>query len=192
MRYRNVAGLSYVEVMVGMLTSALFLGTTLQAYIAATSLRVKTRDANAAIAAVQADVETIRQMAQVLPNNAADCQLPPSGSYASQIMQRVIAKQPPETIVDSSEALSSVIQQSAVLPMTGLPGDYQMHRILSVDTSKLPSEQVLQISYQVLYKSAPVEAGDSDTPPPATPVSSETSIAQLHAAILPNAALVCF
>lgn len=195
MRYRNVAGLSYVEVMVGMLTSALFLGTTLQAYIAATSLRVKTRDANAAIAAVQADVETIRQMAQVLPSNAADCQLPPSGSYASQIMQRVIAKQPPETIVDTSghgEAPSSMIQQSAVLPMTGLPGDYQMHRILSVDTSKLPSEQVLQISYQVLYKPAPVKAGDSDTPPPANPVSSETSIAQLNAAILPNAALVCF
>jgi hypothetical protein len=109
-------------------------------------------------------------------------------------MQQVTAKQPPETIVNASglSEASSVLQQSAILPMTGLPGDYQMHRVLSVDTSKLPSEQVLQISYQVLYKPAPVEAGDSDTPPPTTPVSSEASVAQLHAAILPNAALVCF
>jgi hypothetical protein len=204
MRYRNVAGLSYVEVMVSMLTSALFLSTTLQAYIAATSLRVKTRDANAAIASVQADVEGIRQMAQALPSDAADCKLPPSGSYARQVMQSVIDKdaaalntlieKPPEAVVGSivpSKDQSSVLQQSATLPIAGLPEDYQMHRILSVDTSGLPSEQVLQISYRVVRQPTQGQQGDSATSQ-IDLVSSETPVAQLHTAILPNAALVCF
>ncbi|WP_404787623.1 hypothetical protein [Altericista sp. CCNU0014] len=207
MRYRNAVGLSYVEVMVSMLTSALFLSTTLQAYVAATGLRVKTRQADAAIASIQADVESIRQMAQALPSNAADCQLPPSGSYAQQIMQSIANKDrvalnvlvdiPPEVSVSTiapNEDRPIVMEQVATLPMAALPGDYRMQRTLSVDTSGLPSEQVLQIAYRVVLREpAEVREGDSVEDPPANlNLSEPTVVAQLNAAILPNAAMVCF
>lgn len=200
---RTAAGLSYTEVMVSMLTSALFLSTTLQAYIAATSIRARTQQVNTAIASAQADAEAIRQMAQASPKSAAECQLPSSGSYAQQIMMDVIAKdtaalnlapqnQPPEAVIGSlqQDEGQAVIKQQTTFLIAGLPSDYKLQRILSVDKSKLPSVQVLQVSYQVLRTQSQME--DNADYPQSDSVQAETSIAQQHTSVLPNAALVCF
>jgi Tfp pilus assembly protein PilE len=187
-------GLTYVEIMVSMMISALFLSTTMQAYIAATAIRARTHEMNAAIASIQADAEVIRQMAQVSPQSAADCQLPASGSYAQQIMLDVIAKDKAAFNINSIEQSEgqSVVQQYTTLPMVGLPSDYELRRILSVDKHELPSVQVLKISYQVLRHSTQSQFGDHGDRPQSEPFQVETPVAQRYTSVLPNAALVCF
>jgi Tfp pilus assembly protein PilE len=205
-RRQRVKGLSYVEVMVSMITSAIFLSTTLQAYVAATGIRAKSQQINTAIAKVQADAESLRQMAQALPQTAADCQLSSSSSYAQQMMAAVVAKdtatyrmspqtQSPQAIIRAikQRARQPVLKQSSTLPISGLPDDYKLRRVLSVDQSVPPSAQVLQVSYTVLRRYATkAQPSKEDDRSPSFRLQSETPLAQLHTSILPNAALVCF
>jgi hypothetical protein len=189
---QQVKGLSYVEVMVSMLTSALFLSTTLQAYVAATGIKAKSQQMNTAIASIQADVETIRHIAQVVPQA---CQLPASGSYVQQIMENMGSV---EQVGDHS-----ILQQASILPIDTLP-DYKLRRVLSLDKLEGPSYQVLQISYQVLRQSSQVlrqssssesmqrQTEENADQPQLASTQTETPLAQLHTSILPNAALVCF
>lgn len=184
-RGTGVKGLSYVEVMVSMLTSALFLSTTLQAYIAATGIKARSQQMNTAIASIQADVEAIRHRAQVVPEA---CQPPTSGSYVQQIMETMGSV---EQVGDRS-----VLQQVSILPIDTLP-DYKLRRVLSFDKLEGPSYQVLQISYQVLRQSSSSESMERQTekqadPPQLASTQTEIPLAQLHTSILPNAALVCF
>lgn len=202
---QQVKGLSYVEVMVSMLTSALFLSTTLQAYVAATGIKAKSQQMNTAIASIQADVETIRHIAQVVPKTTTDCQLPVSSSYAQQVMLTVKDKDASSPQNQSSQAtigsivqLDSILKQSSTIPIQGLPDDYKLRRTLSLDKHEVPSAQVLQISYQVLHTSTSSGATQiqseehDDDQPQLTSIQTETLLAQLHTSILPNAALVCF
>jgi Tfp pilus assembly protein PilE len=201
----GVKGLSYVEVMVSMLTSALFLSTTLQGYIAATGIKAKSQQINTAIASIQADVEAIRNMAQAVPKTTLDCQIPLSSSYAQQLMSTVMTNdraafnsalqaQPSQATISDPEAGEFMLQQSSTLPINGLPDDYKLHRILSLDKREVPTAQVLQISYQVVRSSSQSTQPDSGETPdsPHASSSTETLLAQLHTSILPNAALVCF
>lgn len=210
-RCQRVKGLSYVEVMVSMITSAIFLSTTLQAYVAATGIRARSQQINTAIANIQADTESIRQMAQTLPQTAADCQLSSSSnSYAQQMIASVIAKdtaaysaspQPqspqtrsPQTVMSAIEQSErqSVLQQSTILPMSGLPDDYKLRRILLVDKSVATSAQVLQISYKVIRHSTHSQLEEDTDRSPTFQLQSEIPLAQLHTSVIPNAALVCF
>jgi hypothetical protein len=184
-RGTGAKGLSYVEVMVSMLTSALFLSTTLQAYIAATGIKARSQQMNTAIVSIQADVETIRHIAQVVPQA---CQLPASGSYVQQIMENMGSV---EQVGDLS-----ILQQASILPIDQLP-DYKLRRVLSLDKLEGPSYQVLQISYQVLRQSSSSESMQRQTEekadqPQLASTQTEMPLAQLHTSILPNAALVCF
>ncbi|HEY9825748.1 MAG TPA: hypothetical protein V6D19_09895, partial [Stenomitos sp.] len=90
-KFHHVAGLTLVEVMVGMLVSAGFLGAALQAYISAVEIQAKAKTANRAIATIQADAESIRQVAQQKPSTNSDCQLDPAvtGGYAERVMRQV-------------------------------------------------------------------------------------------------------
>jgi Tfp pilus assembly protein PilE len=204
-RCQRVRGLSYVEVMVSMITSAIFLSTTLQAYVAATGIRARSQQINTAIATIQADAEALRQIAQTLPQTAADCQLSSSGSYAQQMMATVIAKdraaynafpqpQSPQADISAIEQNEgqSVFQQSSTLPISGLPNDYRLHRVLLVDKSVLSAAQVLQISYKVLRHSTPSQPKEDADRSPSLQLQSEIPLAQLHTSVIPNAALVCF
>lgn len=207
-RGKGVKGLSYVEVMVSMLTSALFLSTTLQAYIAATGIKARSQQMNTAIAGIQADVEGIRHRAQVVPKTTADCQLPPSSSYVQQLMSNIkdndaklSQNQSSDAIIGSILEVDSILKQSSTLPIQGLPDDYKLRRTLSLDTREVPSAQVLQISYQVLRQSSTSselvkiqteETEENDDQPRLASTQTETLIAQLHTSIFPNAALVCF
>lgn len=188
-----------------MITSAIFLSTTLQAYVAATGIRAKSQQINTAIAKVQADAESLRQMAQTLPQTAADCQLSSSSSYAQQMMATVVAKdtaaysmspqtQSSQTIIRAIEQREGqpVLKQSTTLPISGLPDDYKLRRVLLVDQSVPPSAQVLQISYTVLRYATKSQQSKEDDRSPSFQLQSETPLAQLHTSILPNAALVCF
>ncbi len=199
-RCQRVQGLSYVEVMVSMITSAIFLSTTLQAYVAATGIRARSQQINTAIATIQADTESIRQMAQTLPQTAEDCQLSSSSSYAQQMVASVIAKdtaalnispQPITRAIEQSEG-QSVLEQSTILPITGLPDDYKLRRVLLVDKSVAPSAQVLQISYKVIRQSTHSQLEEDADRSPSLQLQSEIPLAQLHTSIIPNAALVCF
>jgi hypothetical protein len=208
-RCMGVNGLSYVEVMVSMLTSALFLSTTLQAYIAATGIKARSQQMNTAIAGIQADVEAIRHRAQVVPKTTADCQLPPSSSYVQQLMSNIkdndaklSQNQSPKATIGSILEVDSILKQSSTLSIQGLPNDYTLRRTLSLDTREVPSAQVLQISYQVLRQSSTsselanelvkIQTEENDDQPRLASTQTETLIAQLHTSILPNAALVCF
>jgi Tfp pilus assembly protein PilW len=197
-RGTGVKGLSYVEVMVSMLTSALFLSTTLQAYIAATGIKARSQQMNTAIASIQADVETIRHIAQVVPKTTADCQLPPSNSYAQQVISNVIASDraafgmspsnpSPQATIGALDLGESILQQSSTLPINGLPDDYKLHRTLSVDQREVSSAQVLQISYQVLRTSTQSTQSQAESEQSqSTSIQSETLLAQLHTSILPG------
>jgi hypothetical protein len=203
----SIKGLSYVEVMVSMLTSALFLSTTLQGYVAATGIKAKSQQMNQAIATIQADVETIRHLAQAVPKTTADCQIPPFGSYAQQLMSTAIAhdraafnsvlqSQPPQATISDPILEESTLTQSSTLPIEGLE-NYKMRRVLSLDKREGPSGQILQISYQIIQQSALSQSMQPRTKenadqPSLTSVQTETLLAQLHTSILPSAALVCF
>lgn len=199
-RCQRVKGLSYVEVMVSMITSAIFLSTTLQAYVAATGIRARSQQINTAIANIQADTESIRQMAQTLPQTAADCQLSSSSSYAQQMIASVIAKDTaalnvsPQSITSAIEQSEgqSVLQQSTTLPISGLPDDYKLRRVLLVDKSVPPSAQVLQISYKVIRHSTHSQLEEDADRSKMLQFQSEIPLAQLHTSVIPNAALVCF
>jgi hypothetical protein len=203
----GIKGLSYVEVMVSMLTSALFLSTTLQGYVAATGIKAKSQQMNQAIATIQADVETIRHIAQAVPKTTAECQIPSSSSYAQQVMSMAIANdraafnnalqaQSPQATIGDPILEESTLKQSSTLPIEGLD-DYKMRRVLSLDQREGPSVQVLQMSYQIIRQSAssgfmqPRTEENAD-PSPLTSTQTETLVAQLHTSILPSAALVCF
>jgi Tfp pilus assembly protein PilE len=204
-RCQRINGLSYVEVMVSMITSAIFLSTTLQAYVAATGIRAKSQQINTAIAEIQADTESIRQMARTFPKTVADCQPASSNSYAQQIIAAVIAKdaaayrvspqpQSPEADIRAiaEREGQTMLRQSTTLPISGLPDDYRLRRILSVDKRVPSSAQVLQISYQVLRDSADPQQREDANPSPSLQLQSEIPLAQLHTSVIPNAALVCF
>jgi hypothetical protein len=197
----GVKGLSYVEVMVSMLTSALFLSTTLQGYIAATGIKVKSQKMNTAIAAIQADIETIRHIAQVVPDTA-ECSRLSSGGYAQNVMSTVMnndinlsQNQSPQSILGSIVEEESTLKQSSTLPIQGLD-DYKLRRTLSLDKREVPAAQVLQIFYKVVQstssESAQIEADKNADQPQLASDQTEKPLAQLHTSILPNAALVCF
>jgi hypothetical protein len=199
----GINGLSYVEVMVSMLTSALFLSTTLQGYVAATGIKAKSQQMNQAIASIQADVETIRHLAQVMDND--ECTRQPSGGYVQKVMSTVMnndtnspQNQSPQATIGSFVEDESTLKQSSTISIKGLD-DYKMRRVLSLDKREGPSGQVLQISYQIIRLSASSESDLTKQPrtqedanqPPLTTTQTETRIAQLHTSILPKAALVC-
>jgi Tfp pilus assembly protein PilE len=200
-RCQRFQGLSYVEVMVSMITSAIFLSTTLQAYVAATGIRARSQQINTAIANIQADTESIRQMAQTLPQTAADCQVSSSSSYAQQLIASVIAKdtaanqtQSTKPIVSAIEQREgqSILEQSTTLPISGLPDDYMLRRILWVDKSVATSAQVLEISYQVLRDATRSPQEEDADRSQSLQIQSEIPLAQLHTSVIPNASLVCF
>jgi prepilin-type N-terminal cleavage/methylation domain-containing protein len=134
-------GLTLVEVIVGMLISALCLSTALQAYVAAVGVGVKAQDSNVALKVIQSDLEDIRQKAQ----EQSDCSLqtPQPSGYAQKLMTQVQPQNPGTSIA---------------LPTTGsLPSEYQIARTMSVDNSALANTtNVLQISYDVTRSDSPV------------------------------------
>jgi Tfp pilus assembly protein PilE len=194
-RKHTDAGLTLVEVLVSMLVSALFLGTALQAYIAAASLRTASQQTQAAIARIQLDQESLRKLAQVRPQTAADCELPPAGSYARQLMDQVIAQDQellsnlpnPNSVwgVGAVEAQAQSLRQATTLPVTGLPEDYRFQRVLSLDLSGLPTtEDTLQVSYRVRRL-------QNDIGPSGESSQNVETLAKLNTSVIPNAALVC-
>lgn len=158
-------GLTLVEVIVGMLISALCLSTALQAYVAAVGVGVKAQDSNVAIKVIQSDLEDIRQKAQ----EQSDCSLQisqPSG-YAQKLMANVLGKDP-ATFSDSSTPWTPLSNPAS------LPNEYQIARTMSVDNSaSANTTNVLQIAYRVTHSDSGVE------------------MTKLNTAVMPDVAMVC-
>jgi Tfp pilus assembly protein PilE len=164
-----IEGLTLVEVMVGMLISAICLGTALQAYIGAVSIRAKSQQLNTAIAKMEADAENIRQMSK----ETTDCK----GNYGQALMQKVVGEDTASTqtelaslqSVQSSQKSDSLASQkpdlstpqSFVLPSSpDLPEQDQLTRKMEV-TSDAPN--VLKVSY-TLTRPSVSESQQTSTP----------------------------
>jgi Tfp pilus assembly protein PilE len=176
-------GLTLVEVIVGMLVAAVCLGTALQAYVAAVSIKVKAQQMNTAIAKIDADSETIRQISQVPQSTPIQC----SGNYAQSLMNKVVERDNASTAIGGADLSpsgaavspaptsppSSSAPQSFMLP--DLPQDYQLERKMTIDPN---APKVLKVSYVLTHL-------------PRAAVVTSPPLAQLSLAVMPRDALVC-
>jgi type II secretory pathway pseudopilin PulG len=212
-------GLTLVEVMVGMLISAICLGTALQAYIGAVSIRAKSQQLNTAIAQMEADAETIRQLSKECLNpldlKSLDCKNPKDlaivckGNYAQSLMKKVAepdftsasaTSSHDERATKSFTESGSLASQNAelstpqlfVFPTSSeLPQDDQLMRKMDIAPD---APNVVKISYTLTRPSPLV---NRQTP---EPIASEEklakeadriTLAQLSLALMPSAALLC-
>lgn len=157
-------GLTLVEVIVAMLISSICLGTALNAYISAVSIRAKSQQMNAAIATMQADAETIRQRAK----ETTTCE----GNYAQTLMNKVLAPTPPPATPPTPES-----PQRTELTSPELPQDYRLMRMMEINPE---TPNVLKVSYALTRLSSP-----------AAEAEDRTILAQLSLAVMPSAALLC-
>jgi prepilin-type N-terminal cleavage/methylation domain-containing protein len=160
-------GLTLVEVIVGMLISALCLSTALQAYVAAVGVGVKAQDSNVVLKAIQSDLEEIRQKAQ-----DRDCSIDASlqGGYAQKLMRQVQPRAT-ETINNSD---FTIVQGVTLSFPNVVPNDYRIDRKMLVNFGGLANAtNVLQISYDVTRSDSPV------------------AITKLNTAVMPDVAMVC-
>jgi Tfp pilus assembly protein PilE len=196
----HIEGLTLVEVMVGMLISAICLGTALQAYIGAVSIRAKSRQLNTAIAKMEADAESIRQMSK----ETKDCE----GNYVENLIQKVVTEdtasaQPQssqlQSVTSSPKSDSLAVQkldlsapQSFIFPASSdLPQDDQLIRKMEVSPD---APNVLKVSYTLTRPSVSVNPQTSEPDAKAEEKSDNkgrTILAQLSLAVMPSAALLC-
>jgi Tfp pilus assembly protein PilE len=198
-----VEGLTLVEVMVGMLISAICLGTALQAYFGAVSIRAKSRQLNAVIARMEADAETIRQMSK----ETKDCK----GDYVQALMKQIVAqdsalntstqKHSDESAAKSSslehgslvsESVDLSVPQAFIFPASSnSPQDEQLTRKMDVAPD---APNVLNVSYTLTRSS---RSGDQQTLETAasgivkTTAEDRVTLAQLSLSVMPSAALLC-
>jgi Tfp pilus assembly protein PilE len=196
----HIEGLTLVEVMVGMLISAICLGTALQAYIGAVSIRAKSQQLNTAIAKMEADAEGIRQMSK----ETKDCE----GNYVENLIQKVVTEdtasaQPQsaqlQSATSSPKSDSLALQQpdlsapqSFIFPASSdLPQDDQLIRKMEVSPD---APNVLKVSYTLTRSSVSVSPQTSEPDAKAEEKSDNkgrTILAQLSLAVMPSAALLC-
>jgi type II secretory pathway pseudopilin PulG len=117
LKTQTEAGLTLVEVIVAMLVASLCLGTALQGYVAAVSVKAKAKQLNKAIEKIDADAETIRQMAQ---GSTGSC----GGNYAQALMSRVVATQGTTTTAQATQSATTPDQGGAEL---GSQSSYYHH-----------------------------------------------------------------
>jgi type II secretory pathway pseudopilin PulG len=193
-----IEGLTLVEVMVGMLISAICLGTALQAYFGAVSLRSKSQQLNTAIARMEADAETIRQLSKECsdPPDSEDTDCKDSenlakvckkGDYAQTLMNKVVRQDKVSTDQQSTES-----SQKATLPSPELSQDYKLRRTMEI-SSVTPN--VLKVSYALTRSSHSAAQQTLESVVSANQESAEAesqkTLAQLSLAVMPNAALLC-
>jgi Tfp pilus assembly protein PilE len=196
----HIEGLTLVEVMVGMLISAICLGTALQAYIGAVSIRAKSRQLNTAIAKMEADAESIRQMSK----ETKDCE----GNYVENLIQKVVTEdtasaQPQssqlQSVTSSPKSDSLAVQkldlsapQPFIFPASSdLPQDDQLIRKMEVSPD---APNVLKVSYTLTRPSVSVNPQTSEPDAKAEEKldnKGRTVLAQLSLAVMPSAALLC-
>jgi Tfp pilus assembly protein PilE len=189
----NVSGgLTLVEVVVGMLVAAICLGTALQGYVAAVSIKVKAKQLDAAIAKIDADAESIREVAQASTISPASC----SGNYAQTLMDKIVAADQEALSQNQGGAeLQGEEEESSgstlsLLPAVDLPQNYQLKRKMIVDPN---TPNVLKVSY-ALTRPINNESRSPALVPAASADETETervTVAQLSTAVMPSAALSC-
>jgi Tfp pilus assembly protein PilE len=188
-------GLTLVEVMVGMLISAICLATALQSYIGAAGIRAKSQQINSATARMDADAETIRQMSK----ETTECK----GNYVQTLIGKVIALDTASAHRESSD-LSKIPESLASTPLDlsrpqvftfpslpELPPDYRLTRKMDVAND---APTVLKVSYKLtrpsrsvgdrIFESVALADDGSET-------EGRITVAQLSLAVMPSAALLC-
>ncbi len=195
----QIEDLTLVEVMVGMLISAICLGTALQAYIGAVSIRAKSQQLNTAIAKMEADAESIRQMSK----ETKDCE----GNYVENLVQKVVTEDTAsaprsaqlQSAASSPKSDSLAVQkpdlsapQSFIFPASSdLPQDEQLIRRMEVSPD---APNVLKVSYTLTRPSVSVSPQTSEPDAKAEEKSDNkdrTVLAQLSLAVMPSAVLLC-
>jgi prepilin-type N-terminal cleavage/methylation domain-containing protein len=212
-------GLTLVEVMVGMLISAICLCTALQAYIGAVSIRAKSPQANAAIAKMETDAETIRQLSKEcldpLDLESLDCKDPKNlvkvcqGNYVQSLMKKVVKldlesasasssthELSTKTATESSSLASpdsdlSTSQSFTFASSPELLPDYRLVR--KMDTAS-NAPNVLKVSYKLTRPSRSVSYQILESVALADQgpkIEDQITVAQLSLSVMPSAALLC-
>jgi Tfp pilus assembly protein PilV len=159
---KTQSGLTLVEVVVSMLVSSLFLGTALQAYVAATAMRTQGAGQKGAIAIAQNDMELIRDKAQNLDTSSPQviyCASNGQG-YGYRLMDAV-----KNQIAEDSELLRNAQVQSIPAASgqdaqeilivekpeaNGDPAEYRLTRTISVPSnSQILSKDAVKIAYVI-------------------------------------------
>jgi Tfp pilus assembly protein PilE len=214
-----IEGLTLVEVMVGMLVSAICLGTALQAYIGAVSIRAKSQQLDTAIAKMEADAETIRQLSKECLNpldlKSLDCRNPKNlavvcqGNYAQSLIKKVVrpdstsesaSPSTDERATKPSPESSSLALQNAelskpqlfIFPTSSeLPQDDQLTRKMDIAPD---APNIVKISYTLTRPSSLVNGQTSEpitSEEKVAKVADRTTLARLSLTLMPSAALVC-
>jgi prepilin-type N-terminal cleavage/methylation domain-containing protein len=200
-------GLTLVEVIVSMLVSSLFLGTALQAYVAATAMRTQGGSQKEAIAIAQNDMEFIRDEAQNPNlkdpvNPSADCASANGQGYGAKLMNvvqnKIAGNSLPSGVTPSGQGTT---QQTVVIDKPnpdGTPG-YQLTRTMTVpENSPILSKDVLTLAYVIkdIRLQSNVNSALGGGNPGGNGQGSANGIrdvvvGQFDTAVIPTAALSC-
>jgi Tfp pilus assembly protein PilV len=155
-------GLTLVEVIVSMLVSSLFLGTALQAYVAATAMRTQGGGQKEAIAIAQNDIEFIRDKAQNL--DAASPQVIYCASNGQGYGYRLVEAIKNQIAQDNNLFQQAQVRSTPANPAIGQdaqeiltvekpeangnPPEYHLTRTISVPSnSQILSKDTVKIAY---------------------------------------------
>lgn len=205
-------GLTLVEVIVSMLVSSLFLGTALQAYVAATAMRTQGGNQKEAIAIAQNDMEIIRDKAQdpnlrdpiycasasgqgygyklmnEIKNQVADIPDANFSSYFRVVQRQTIAANP--TLGQDAQEILIV----EPLKPNGDP-EYRLARTISVPSnSQILSKDTVKIAYIIkdIRPRGTVSGALGGGSPGGTPgAPNDVVVGQFDTAVIPAAALSC-
>jgi hypothetical protein len=159
---KTQSGLTLVEVVVSMLVSSLFLGTSLQAYVAATAMRTQGAGQKGAIAIAQNDIEIIRDKAQNLDSASPQvvyCASSGQG-YGYRLMDvaknqiaedsRLFGNSRRQSISAGSGQNAQEILVVEKPEANGDPAEYRLTRTISVPSnSQTLSKDAIKIAYVI-------------------------------------------
>jgi prepilin-type N-terminal cleavage/methylation domain-containing protein len=134
-RAKNTQGFSLVEVMIGILLIAVFVGAAMQTLVAATAIKVKAQERSEGAVWIQEDIEQVRYQANQLPANKTLCSATDAtAGYADALRDAVVG-----TTSTTSTTTNTFTKTSNVSPRT-----YTLTRVIS-----FKNVNVMQLNYTV-------------------------------------------
>jgi prepilin-type N-terminal cleavage/methylation domain-containing protein len=171
---KNTQGFSLMEVMIGMLVMASFIGVAMQTLVAATAIKVKAQDRSEATAWIQSDLEIVRYRANQLPANTALCSATSNTSgYADALRDDVVADTSNSNSTTTTVTVTSPTPQSTTTTTISKAGDSSVRSYTGTRTISFRSPSVMTVSYTV------------------TPSGDTKVLANLYTEVIPDKALQC-
>jgi type II secretory pathway pseudopilin PulG len=140
-------GFTLVEVIAGILITVTFVGVVMQAFVAATALRVRAQGKSEAASWIQEDIELIRHQASQLPADPTRCEGTTLGEgYGDKLRDQVLG---------SNSVATAETQTFAKLSTVG-SRDYTLTRVMSI--RNVAPFDTLMIDYTVMASDGAIAA----------------------------------